>query len=83
MERNVTRMILEILGHKHRDNLCLRKFTSKELKDYYENFNDNFISNDSIRGFVNKILQNYRDSDPCVIGFLGKGLIPEDLRIAT
>lgn len=75
----VSRIILEIL--EHRDDLERRMFTGKDLQDFYKRLGKSFESNRSIRESTNKVLQNYRDSDPCVIEFLGR--IPPDLKYAT
>ena len=75
----VSRIILEIL--EHRDPLQRRMFTGMDLQDRYKRLGKSFEGNRSIRESTNKVLQNYRDSDPCVIEFLGR--IPPDGRYAT
>lgn len=75
----VARIILEIL--EYRDDLGQRMFTGEDLQDFYKRLGINFEGNRSIRESTNKVLQNYRDSDPCVIEFLGR--IPPDRKYAT
>ena len=75
----VSRIILEIL--EHRDDLERRMFTGKDLQDFYKRLGKSFEGSHSIRETTHKVLQEYKNSDPLVIEFLGR--IPPDRKYAT